>query len=329
MARNEADVVEAFVRHNLTVLDGLTVIDHRSNDATPRILAALRDEGLPLVLGADERIGLLQDEVMTAAARAALGEHGADWVFALDADEFLRVPSRERLERVLAGLPPRMHAALRWQTYVPDFSVAADDVVAVARTARRLETERHGAFKVIVARHLLDTPEALIIPGSHSVFPRRGMPRGTTAPQAVLPAEVAALAHLPIRSRRQFVAKVAVKWLARVAAGRPYKPDIQTVAAYTAIRQGETLSDAFLLDQAVNWTVVGERRLPPERVALVADPFLADVELRHTPPSVSDPLVHVLAAAEEMASELARMRRQETPPAGSQSRSAHDEERGR
>jgi len=39
--RDEQDVVERFLRHNLAVVDGLIVLDHRSRDRTPAILAAL------------------------------------------------------------------------------------------------------------------------------------------------------------------------------------------------------------------------------------------------------------------------------------------------
>jgi hypothetical protein len=86
MAPSEADVIQAFVRHNLTVLDGMTVVDHRSTDATPAILQALRDEGLRLTIGTDHRVGFFQDVVMTETVRATLAATGADFVFALDAE---------------------------------------------------------------------------------------------------------------------------------------------------------------------------------------------------------------------------------------------------
>ncbi len=57
MVRNEADVIEAFVRHNLTMLDGLVVIDHGSLDGTAGILAKLKGEGLPLHVVRAERHG--------------------------------------------------------------------------------------------------------------------------------------------------------------------------------------------------------------------------------------------------------------------------------
>ena len=48
MVRNEADIIEAFVRHNLTILDALVVVDHASLDGTSEILTLLQREGLPL-----------------------------------------------------------------------------------------------------------------------------------------------------------------------------------------------------------------------------------------------------------------------------------------
>ena len=50
MVRNEADVIEWWIRYNLRVLDCLRVVDHQSLDNTVEILEALRDEGLPIVL---------------------------------------------------------------------------------------------------------------------------------------------------------------------------------------------------------------------------------------------------------------------------------------
>jgi hypothetical protein len=57
MLRNEADIVEAFVRHNLTILDGIAIVDHASFDGTTEILARLRSEGLPLRIVRDPNPG--------------------------------------------------------------------------------------------------------------------------------------------------------------------------------------------------------------------------------------------------------------------------------
>src|SRR5215472_5887707 len=120
MVRDEADVVEAFVRHNARVLDGLVVADHGSLDGTREILTQLREEGLNLRVVPIEEPGFFQSRRVTQLTREALSLHGADFVFALDGDEFLKVPSRAVLERALAAVPRGMHALIHWQTYVPD-----------------------------------------------------------------------------------------------------------------------------------------------------------------------------------------------------------------
>lgn len=50
MARNEADIIEAFVRYHCRIFDAIVIVDHASIDGTSEILDALRSEGLPLYL---------------------------------------------------------------------------------------------------------------------------------------------------------------------------------------------------------------------------------------------------------------------------------------
>ena len=50
--------------------------------------------------------------------------------------------SRERLERVLAEVPPGMHAVMRWLTYVPDAFEADGGAFGPGHLRWRLKTER-------------------------------------------------------------------------------------------------------------------------------------------------------------------------------------------
>ena len=50
MVRDEADVIELFVRINARSVDHLYLIDHDSRDTTRELLMRLRSEGLPLSL---------------------------------------------------------------------------------------------------------------------------------------------------------------------------------------------------------------------------------------------------------------------------------------
>src|SRR5437660_1850641 len=164
MVRNEADIVEAFVRHNLAVLDRLAVIDHGSVDGTAAILEALVGEGLPLSVARNEDDAQRQSDVLTELARAEFAS-GTDVVFPLDADEFLKVRDRGRLGRVLASLPADLNAALHWQTYILGAESPAERN-PLRRARRRLVTERHGLSKVVLTRAFAASARAIIAPGN-------------------------------------------------------------------------------------------------------------------------------------------------------------------
>ena len=71
MIRNDADIVEAFVRHCCRLLDHLFVIVHSPEDGTGEILKALHAEGLPMTLVLDDEPAFLQGERLTWLARQA------------------------------------------------------------------------------------------------------------------------------------------------------------------------------------------------------------------------------------------------------------------
>lgn len=312
MVRNESDIVETFVRHNLTVLDGLVVVDHGSADATPDILNALCRERLPLVVLRNEAVGYLQPAIMTQVVRHALATTGADFVFPLDADEFLRVSSRAALERALAALPPGTHGWLRWPTYVPDLRTRGQDILAVLRGARRVSADANTLTKVVVARSFLQATDDVLSGGNHWVTAHPdARVRGMRSHERV-PEEVATVAHVPIRGAEQFVAKVAIKKLGRVAARIDWKPDAASQASYERLRAGEAVDVDALVLAACNWSVPTGAWRDPGALALVDDPFLAPFALRYTPRAPSAALPLVLSAVHRLTRRLADARRSGT-----------------
>jgi hypothetical protein len=91
--RNEADIVEAFVRHNLALLDGIAIVDHLSVDETPDILRELKAEGLPIYIAEDPSPVFDRQPMQNRPVRHLFATTEAAWLFPLDADEFLRAPS--------------------------------------------------------------------------------------------------------------------------------------------------------------------------------------------------------------------------------------------
>jgi hypothetical protein len=308
MVRNEADIIEAFVRHNLTVLDGLVVVDHGSADATMGILDALCRERIPLVVLKNEAVGYLQPAIMTQVVRHAFATAHADFVFPLDADEFLKVPSRPVLEQALAGLPPRTHGLLRWPTYVPDLRRPARSIQDAIRGARRPAGETTILTKVVVARSFLQAMDEVLSGGNHWVTGHpdakdRGMRDHMHVSEAV-----AVVAHVPIRSAHQFVAKVAIKKLGRVAANIDWKPDAASQASYDGLRAGEPVDIDALTLAALNWSVARGAWRDADAVPMVDDPFLAPIALRYTPAAAADPFPLVLSATERMVRRLIDVR---------------------
>jgi hypothetical protein len=221
MVRNEADVIEAFVRHTSSFVDALHIIDHRSVDGTRDVLDHLRSEGLPLEIEYDEREGQFQYQNITRLARNAFGT-GATIVMPLDADEFLKLPSREALEQWIDTVPSQYCCAVEWQTYVP---INASRSVGFANGElavqfRRAE-ERHGLHKVLLRRCFFDAPKAVVGPGNHTVL-FDGPDQDLVAKPvqlALVPASVLAIAHLPVRSAEQLTRKILNGWAAHQAAG--------------------------------------------------------------------------------------------------------------
>lgn len=299
MARNETDVIEAFIRHNLTVLDGLAIVDHGSTDATPSILAALSAEGLPLRIEVNTELEFRQSEVVTRLARRIFATTDADFIFLLDADEFLKVPSRARLEAALASLPPGVHAIQEWHTYVPDFSRELDPT-ALLRSARRV---RHlgPRFKAVVSRDFLESP-TLIAEGNHLVVRRIGAENYPKIRHARLTVDESAVAHIPIRSAAQFGAKIAIGWLScLMQPGRAPGLSSHWRDSYGLLRSGKALTPEMLTLLAANYDASESERKPLDQIIFVDDPFFADIEVIHQGAARADALALVVQFAEKLA----------------------------
>jgi hypothetical protein len=104
--RDEDDILELNLRHHHAQgVDLFIVTDNGSSDRTPEILRRWRDAGLLHLI--EEPAADFRHEAhrwVTRMARLAATEHGADWVFHGDADEFWW-PLGSSLKGVLEEIP--------------------------------------------------------------------------------------------------------------------------------------------------------------------------------------------------------------------------------
>ncbi|HET7845795.1 MAG TPA: glycosyltransferase family 2 protein [Xanthomonadales bacterium] len=208
MVRNEADIVESFVRHTLEFVDRLVVVDHNSDDGTSEILAALQRENLPLAVEKETTLAFNQAHRLTVAARNLAFAQQPDWIFCLDADEFIRAPSRAALESALDGAHGEA-VSLAWQTYLPSEKVQ-DPRQPLAQARERPRVEPVPEYKVVLSRKLANSDGWLLAHGNHGVSKPDASGRHEVLATPAL--DGVALAHFPMRSPDQLVKKVTLGW---------------------------------------------------------------------------------------------------------------------
>ena len=165
MVRNESDVIETFVRHNLTLLDELHIIDHNSSDNTREILTLLKEEGLPLHIYHYNELEYAQERILNNIMRHIINnDNSIDYIFPLDADEFIYCHSRETLDIFLKLIPQDRVGMYTWRGYLPNTTEHDPDFLYHFTDQRKEEILTP---KVIIPRAIAETCTLTI--GSHSV----------------------------------------------------------------------------------------------------------------------------------------------------------------
>lgn len=207
MVRNEADVIEAFVRYHATILDRIIVVDHKSTDGTSDILRTLKEEGLPLDVRQFNGFPQAQSEVLSALLQELQEDQSVDWIVPLDGDEFL-VERDGDVRSAFKELPHDCLTEVSWITHVPtpDDDPADRNILTRMRHCRTPELSQP---KVIVPRGLLPDFPVFLAQGNHFLRSADGS-RLSDFPTSK--SDRLALAHYPVRSEKQLRKKVLEGW---------------------------------------------------------------------------------------------------------------------
>lgn len=209
--KNEADIIEPFVRHHVRLLDHLIIVDNGSRDASLTILQRLLAEGLPITILTDDVIAYHQSEVMTYYSRLAFARLNCDRLFLLDADEFLKVESRKELEERLASIPNETHGLIPWVSYTPSAGDDLAEINPVARIVHR-HAQPSDSYKLVLAKSFTQLTDVVIAQGNHDLNSSDPACRCALVPDLYL-------AHFPVRTIRQLQNKAVAGWCAYIARG--------------------------------------------------------------------------------------------------------------
>jgi len=293
--KNESDILETFVRHNLGYLDALVVLDNKSSDKSRQILERLACEGLPLIVIDDHEIAHKQSEKLTALIKKVAGIYNPDWVIPLDADEFLNPDEGETMESVLADLPEGSVGQMRWRTYVPVASDDSGEKDAIKRIRNRREVEFSEYYKVIIPKSVFNGEKPFIVnDGNHAV---RCEDESCRFDHYILSA--LSLAHFPVRSSEQVLTKALVGWLAllchpdRAGSGWHWRN------MYEKFTRDLSVSADDLQDLATNY--ISEEKELSVKLLEDAVTSLKSYELKYPDLIASESTRNVLGMAEQLA----------------------------
>lgn len=209
LVRNEADIIETFVRHHTPLATRMVFVLHRCIDNTLEILEKLRAEGMPIEIHENADPGYPQSDVLTQRVRSVLREDIADWILPLDADEFLAPAEGRSLEDSLAALGDDRVHLLPWKTYVPTPEDDMSESNVLRRIVHRRSVETPQIRKVLLPVKLLRTQDWVLPMGCHTL-----LSRDSGAPLPSINTASVNLAHFPVRSSEQLCSKVLGGWLA-------------------------------------------------------------------------------------------------------------------
>jgi hypothetical protein len=253
VVKNEADVIEEMVRHNLQYLDHMSIIDNGSVDGTFEILNALKEEGLPVDIRQIAESGHRQETYINSFVGSGDCDRSA-FVFALDADEFISCGLAEYRDFIATGQGSFL---IRWKTYVPTESSVDEEKSVLSRIShcRRREPESGPVCKAVLSP--IDTGRVRYRTGNHQLI-------GAKATETT----VMRLAHFPVRSTSQLACKVLLGSWNITLRGRGRGEAAQWFAIADKIRLGGMPSTTDLTSLAASY---GARR--PFRV--IRDPLIS------------------------------------------------------
>lgn len=201
IVKNEADIIESFIRYNYSYLDGMMVINHNSSDNTEKILENLIKEGYNIYYIKWDKIMHQQGNVLTKFIYELIEEKNPDIIIPIDADEFLVSNNRKNPREELEKLDMNYVHYIDWKTYVPYSKEDSKEFIPNnMKYIRNNEYNEHE--KVIIPSKLFEKLDLELENGNHDC---NKLPQKNKAKNYFLK-----MAHYPVRSEDQLISNTLI-----------------------------------------------------------------------------------------------------------------------
>ena len=201
MVKNEADIIRTFTRHALELFDDIVIVDHASDDGTSEYLDSLATANRRVEVLTLTEPSYIQSVTMTHILRDRPQVREADWVFFLDADEFLPFCDRDAFHDALARFSGCPVLSMSWQNLIPETYWTGE--AAISNEDRFYVAPVPSPFcKIALQPSRFSLDRIVVAQGNHSLLhTQNGLP--IQAFDADFP-----LLHIPVRSVDQLLLKL-------------------------------------------------------------------------------------------------------------------------
>ena len=193
MSGNSADIIESSIRHNLTKLDAITVIDNNSTDGSIEILEKLSIEYKGRLEVVYTKYSNTKDYLITTnlfKEKIKTAELAPDFLFCLDADEFIHAKNFDEL----FSIPDNHVGLIKWKCYIPN---KLDHKNYPLEMTDQRSKEPEYAYKVIIPKNV----NGILMLGSHCIhYNDKRIPSIEISNMY--------LAHYPVRNIKQINRKI-------------------------------------------------------------------------------------------------------------------------
>lgn len=224
MVKNESDIIEYFIRYNLTIFDLVLIFEDNSTDNTFQILDMLSHEFnerlIVLNSNSNQIDSLSQSTISKSLFSLAFKQFKSDVCVPLDADEFIISTANRVVREVLESIELNQLYKASWRTVVLDnynYGVFEPTKLLYIRDPSLFDESE----KIIITKGIWNTN---LIPalGNHNLY---SIEESANLPSSNI--EDLKLLHFPIRSSNQFINKV-VSWKLRFRVLSNYQKELDS-----------------------------------------------------------------------------------------------------